>query len=63
MGVMGLPFWAGVFGAVVAIIFIVRSVIELKKNTPGHAHNAAMIQIGMAAMLLPACLIIIAFNL
>lgn len=60
---MGLPFWAGVFGAVVAIIYIIRSVIQLRKNTPGHAHNAAMIQIGMAAMLLPASLIIIAFNL
>ena len=60
---MELPFWAGLFGAVVAIVFLVRAVIELKKNTPGHARNAAMIHIGMASMLLPACLIIIAFNL
>ena len=60
---MGLPFWGGVFGAVVAVIFLVRAIIQLRKDTPGHAHNAAMIHVGMSALLLPACLIIIAFNL
>jgi ABC-type transport system involved in cytochrome c biogenesis permease subunit len=62
-GVMGLPFWAGVLGAVVSTYFLVRAVTELKKGRPGHAQNAAMIHIVMCALLLPASLIIIAFNL
>jgi len=57
---MGLPFWMGVFGVVVSIIFLVRAVIELRRNTPGHARNAAMIHVGMASLFLPASLIIIA---
>lgn len=57
---MGLPFWMGVFGTVVSIIFLARALIELKKDTPGHARNAAMIHVAMASMFLPASLIIIA---
>lgn len=57
---MGLPLWMGVFGVVVSIIFLVRAVIELRRNTPGHARNAAMIHVGMASLFLPASLIIIA---
>ena len=57
---MGLPFWMGIFGAVVSIVFLVRALIELKKDTPGHSRNAAMIHVAMASMFLPACLIIIA---
>ena len=60
---MGVPFWAGVLGAVVGTIFLVRAIIELRKDNPGHARNAAMIHIVMTALLLPASLIIIAFNL
>ncbi|MDP2130743.1 MAG: hypothetical protein U0975_07660 [Erythrobacter sp.] len=55
---MGVPFWAGVFGLVVSIIFLLRAVIELRKNTPGHARNAAIIHVGMAALFLPFSLII-----
>lgn len=55
---MAVQFWAGVFGAVVSIIFLVRAVIELKKDTPGHARNAAMIHVAMGSMFLPASLII-----
>ena len=55
---MALEFWAGVFGAVVSIIFLVRAVIELKKDTPGHARNAAMIHVAMGSMFLPASVII-----
>ncbi|MDT8280923.1 MAG: hypothetical protein RQ806_10305 [Erythrobacter sp.] len=55
---MGLPFWAGVFGLVVSIIFLVRAMIELRRNTPGHARNAAMIHVGMASLFLPFSLII-----
>ncbi len=60
---MGLPFWASVFGAVVAAIFLVRAVIELRKDTPGHARNAAMIHVAMTSMFLPICLILILLNL
>jgi hypothetical protein len=60
---MGLPFWAGVFGAVVSLIFLMRALAELKKDTPGHSRNAAMIHVAMAGTFLPACLIIIAFSL
>ena len=56
---MGLPFWAGVFGAAVSVIYLVRALIELKKDKPGHARNAAMIHVGMASLFLPACLFII----
>ncbi|MDP5104510.1 MAG: hypothetical protein NWP98_11340 [Erythrobacter sp.] len=55
---MGLPFWMGVFGAVVSLIFLVRAAIELKKDTPGHARNAAMIHVAMGSMFLPASLLI-----
>ncbi len=56
---MGMPFWAGVFGAAVSIIFLVRALIELKRDNPGHARNAAMIHVGMVTLFLPACLFII----
>ena len=55
---MGLPFWMGVFGLVVSLIFIVRAVLELRKNTPGHSRNAAMIHVAMGSMFLPFSLII-----
>lgn len=51
---MGLPFWMGVFGTVVSIIFLVRAAIELKRDTPGHSRNAAMIHVPMASVLLVA---------
>jgi len=56
---MGLPFWAGVFGAVVSIVFLVRAWLELRKNREGHLRNAAMIHVGMGAVFLPGCLFII----
>jgi 3-polyprenyl-4-hydroxybenzoate decarboxylase len=60
---MGLPFWMGVFGVVMSTIFLVRAVIELKKDTPGHARNAAMIHVAMGSMFLPASLFIIFVSL
>jgi len=45
---------------VVWIIFLMHPVIELRRNTPGHARNAALIHVGMASLFLPASLIIIA---
>ena len=56
---MGLPFWAGVFGVVVSLGFLIPAIIELRRNRPGHSRNAAMIHVGMASMFLPASLIII----
>ncbi|MEQ8411778.1 MAG: hypothetical protein RIC51_04035 [Erythrobacter sp.] len=55
---MGLPFWAGVFGAVVSIVFLIRAWLELRKNREGHLRNAAMIHVGMGSLFLPACLFI-----
>jgi hypothetical protein len=48
----------GVFGLVVSLVFIVRAVLELRKNTPGHSRNAAMIHVAMGSMFLPFSLII-----
>lgn len=58
MGLMGMPFWAGVFGAVVSLIFLVRAMIELKKDVPGHSRNAAMIHVAMVSMLAPFCIFV-----
>jgi hypothetical protein len=55
---MGLPFWMGVFGAVVSIAFLANAALELKKDRPGHARNAAMIHVAMGSMFLPASLLI-----
>jgi len=55
---MSLPFGMGVFGLVVSLIFIARAVLELRKNTPGHSRNAAMIHVAMGSMFLPFSLII-----
>lgn len=56
---MGLPFWMGVFGVVVSVAFLIHAALELRRNTPGHARNAAMIHVGMGSMFLPASLFII----
>ena len=59
---MGLPFWAGVFGLVVSLVFAFNSVRELRRNEEGHLRNAAMIHIAMVSMFLPASLLIIAVS-
>ena len=38
---------------------IVRAVIELKKDTPGHARNAAMIHVAMVSMFVPFCIYVV----
>ena len=58
---MGLPFWAGVFGLIVSLVFGFNAIRELRRNQEGHARNAAMIHIAMVSMFLPASLIIMAF--
>lgn len=59
---MGLPFWAGVFGLVVSLVFAFNSIRELRRNEEGHLRNAAMIHIAMVSMFLPASLLIIAVS-
>ncbi|MEL6542382.1 MAG: hypothetical protein AAFP79_14775 [Pseudomonadota bacterium] len=59
---MGLPFWAGVFGLVISLIFAFNAIRELKRDEEGHARNAAMIHIAMVSMFLPASLLIIAVS-
>lgn len=56
---MGLPFWAGIFGLVICLVFGFNSIRELRRDQPGHARNAAMIHIAMVSMFLPASLIIV----
>ncbi|MEO0871583.1 MAG: hypothetical protein AAFY19_06415 [Pseudomonadota bacterium] len=60
-GIMSMPFWAGVFGLIVSLVFGFNAIRELRRNQEGHARNAAMIHIAMVSMFLPASLIIMAF--
>ena len=60
---MGLPFWAGVFGVAVSLVFGFNAVRELRRGEEGHARNAAMIHIGMISMFLPGSLIVIVISL
>ena len=60
---MGLPFWAGVFGLLICLVFLFNAVRELRRGEDGHARNAAMIHIAMVSMFLPASLLIIAVSL
>jgi hypothetical protein len=55
---MGVPFWAGVLGLIVSIVFLFNAVRELRRGEEGHARNAAMIHIAMVAMFLPFSLIV-----
>ncbi|MEE4288130.1 MAG: hypothetical protein V2J14_02075 [Erythrobacter sp.] len=55
---MGIPFWAGVLGLVVSIVFLFNAVRELRRGEEGHARNAAMIHIAMVSMFLPFSLIV-----
>jgi len=58
-GMMGLSFWAGVFGLIVSLVFGYNAIRELKRDEEGHARNAAMIHIAMVSMFLPMSLIVI----
>ncbi|MEM6858790.1 MAG: hypothetical protein AAF559_13065 [Pseudomonadota bacterium] len=58
---MSMPFWAGVFGLIVSLVFGFNAIRELRRNQEGHARNAAMIHIAMVSMFLPASLIIMAY--
>lgn len=57
---MNAPFVMAIIGLAVSAWFAVTSVRELRRNRPGHLRNAAMIHIGMVAMLVPFCLIVLA---
>lgn len=56
---MNMPVAAAILGLAVSIWFGVGAVRELKRNTPGHSFNAAMIHIAMVALFVPVCLIIL----
>lgn len=56
---MNVPFVVAIIGLLVSAWFAVQSVRELKRNTPGHARNAAMIHIAMVSMLAPFCLYVL----
>ncbi len=58
---MNLPFAVALLGLVVSAWFAVQSVRELKRGKPGHGRNAAVIHIAMLAMLVPFCLIVMAY--
>lgn len=55
---MNLPFWAGVFGVIISLLFLVSAVRELRRGKPGHARNAAMIHVALVSMFLPFSLIV-----
>jgi len=56
---MNMPVAAAALGLAVSIWFGIRAVRELRRDTPGHAFNAAMIHVAMVTMLVPFCLIVI----
>jgi len=58
---MNLPFVVALIGLAVSAWFAIQSVRELKRDVPGHSRNAAMIHIAMVSMLVPFCLIVMAF--
>ena len=56
---MNVPFWAGVFGLVLSLIYLFNAIREVRRGQEGHARNAAMIHLGIVAIFLPASLFII----
>jgi hypothetical protein len=58
---MNVPFVVALIGLAVSAVFAFNSVRELQRNRPGHLRNAAMIHIGMVGMLVPFCLIVMAY--
>ena len=57
---MNIPVATALLGLAVSLWFGISAVRELKRDTPGHSFNAAMIHIAMVVMLVPFCLIVIA---
>ncbi|MEL6239429.1 MAG: hypothetical protein AAFQ90_12675 [Pseudomonadota bacterium] len=60
---MNVPFWAGVFGLIICVVFLFNAVRELRRNQEGHARNAAMIHVGMVALFLPFSVAVILTSL
>ena len=58
---MNLPFVVAIIGLVFSAVFAFNSVRELKRNKPGHLRNAAVIHLGMVGMLVPFCLVVMAY--
>lgn len=56
---MNIPVAAALLGLAVSLWFGIGAVRELRRDKPGHSHNAAMIHIAMVTMFVPFCLIVI----
>ncbi len=56
---MNVPVAAALLGLAVSLWFGISAVRELRRDVPGHSHNAAMIHAGMLAMFVPFCLIVL----
>ena len=56
---MNIPVAAALLGLAVSLWFGIAAVRQLKRDEPGHLHNAAMIHAAMVAMFVPFCLIVL----
>jgi heme/copper-type cytochrome/quinol oxidase subunit 2 len=56
---MNAPVAAALLGLAVSLWFGVSALRQLRRDTPGHSHNAAMIHIAMISMFVPFCLIVL----
>jgi hypothetical protein len=56
---MNIPVAAALLGLAVSLWFGIQAVRELKRDTPGHSFNAAMIHIAMVGLFVPFCVIIL----
>jgi hypothetical protein len=56
---MNIPVATALIGLAVSLWFGISAVRELKRDVPGHSHNAAMIHVAMLSMFVPFCLIVL----
>ncbi|MCZ8371045.1 MAG: hypothetical protein O9293_13985 [Porphyrobacter sp.] len=56
---MNVPVAAALIGLAVSLWFGIQAVRELKRDQPGHSHNAAMIHIAMVSLFVPFCVIVL----
>lgn len=59
---MNVTVVTALLGLVVSAVFAFNAIRELKRGTPGHSRNAAIIHIVMVAMLAPFCVAILLTN-
>lgn len=56
---MNVPVAAALLGLAVCLWFGISAIRELRRDVPGHSHNAAMIHIAMISMFVPFCVIVL----